>query len=878
MTITVNGPNGLTINFPDNTDTDTIHEVMSHASGLGAPAQPKVGMLETVGRAAADTGSFGLANGALGRERLNAGRDQNPWSAFAGDALGVIGQGAALASVPEVAGPAALARYANPVRAAARTALLPNLEANTLGQVARTSAKVGGAQGLAHGIGDTITNPDKTLADIPGQAFSEGVTGAATGAILGPVIHNGVRLTNWAYHKVLPGADQALADFRNPGGAATDSVMRAMDYDGVTPSQMAERVNVQPPRNSGLRPEEARDIADRLQAGEDPAAIHADYAQRSASVRPEHVADIGAQDQAIRAQYDNLNPLEAIKAGPVRQSTRLPAEVPVQAPVHIDPATGNPLYTMHGDVANLIADRLAQGESPAQVASRMRAIPVDPANPNAPLIDRSHVDAIAGQTDAVASRANRLAAANVLARQTVEMRPEVRTATNMERVARDAARQDGAGADEARAAFMERKDQLGQQVADRVETALGSQDRMGDQRALGSRLDAAKQAYNDATAREPMVNVPSFGGMETNPVFRRALEYAANAEQIRNGGAGRPAWRPSDGTASTEGQQYLTPRQLVDIHHDLVLNSKPQMGQDPSIALQARQLKEWFSGQADQLLAPHHELRTNFARIRGIMDATEQGASLPVTAGDRNHPSLQFYQQAQQRLRETDLDMRRETMRFNAAQARFQNGSIADRPSRADLNQAEARATNSREIVNEFRSSWGEAIAQAIYRAPNGNPSGVINQLLSAEGKARLMTVLGRDAGSNVISALHNVKLQTQLGNTLYGNSDTAYNIARMTKGNAAINAGGALLHGRFGEAGQHLVEMVSGEAQRQRNDATNQLMSRQGIDELRRIFDGFQANRQQTQRIDPFTRNPALTYGVPIASRRSTEDLQGAR
>src|SRR5665647_2370272 len=39
MPITVNGPNGVTVNFPDGTDADTIHGVMSQATGQSAPTQ-----------------------------------------------------------------------------------------------------------------------------------------------------------------------------------------------------------------------------------------------------------------------------------------------------------------------------------------------------------------------------------------------------------------------------------------------------------------------------------------------------------------------------------------------------------------------------------------------------------------------------------------------------------------------------------------------------------------------------------------------------------------------------------------------------------------------------------------------------------------------
>ena len=44
MGITVNGPNGVTVNFPDGTDSETIGRVMAQATGGGKPAsKPFIG-------------------------------------------------------------------------------------------------------------------------------------------------------------------------------------------------------------------------------------------------------------------------------------------------------------------------------------------------------------------------------------------------------------------------------------------------------------------------------------------------------------------------------------------------------------------------------------------------------------------------------------------------------------------------------------------------------------------------------------------------------------------------------------------------------------------------------------------------------------------
>jgi hypothetical protein len=88
MPITVNGPNGVTINFPDGTDPDTINRVMSEAVGGGAAkAQPRRQPDMSAGEVASDVaksagigvvqGGIGLATlpgnlEALGRAGINA--------------------------------------------------------------------------------------------------------------------------------------------------------------------------------------------------------------------------------------------------------------------------------------------------------------------------------------------------------------------------------------------------------------------------------------------------------------------------------------------------------------------------------------------------------------------------------------------------------------------------------------------------------------------------------------------------------------------------------------------------------------------------------------------------------------------------------------
>lgn len=62
MTITVNGPNGIIVNFPDGTDTDTIHSAMSQATGQTSQNNLQPSTMEDV----AASGGIGVVKGTIG--------------------------------------------------------------------------------------------------------------------------------------------------------------------------------------------------------------------------------------------------------------------------------------------------------------------------------------------------------------------------------------------------------------------------------------------------------------------------------------------------------------------------------------------------------------------------------------------------------------------------------------------------------------------------------------------------------------------------------------------------------------------------------------------------------------------------------------------
>ena len=120
MTITVNGPNGVTIRFPEGTDPDTINRVMAQAVGgkaqmappkqehgtlpsaleglaqgvsLGFADEIEGGARALYGKVTGDKRSFGELYDegvAIPRARVAAAKDSNPVAFYAGDIGGSL--------------------------------------------------------------------------------------------------------------------------------------------------------------------------------------------------------------------------------------------------------------------------------------------------------------------------------------------------------------------------------------------------------------------------------------------------------------------------------------------------------------------------------------------------------------------------------------------------------------------------------------------------------------------------------------------------------------------------------------------------------------------------------------------------------------------
>lgn len=275
MTMTVSGPGGLSVQFPDGTDPTTINRVMSEAASHAASAKMQEGAkpppdtnpihngtLEAIGRGAGDMFSFGFGDeiaagiktlggltgdyqGALDEERrkLDKSKEEHPIAFTAGQVAGAV--------------PSLLVPGGGVARGA--------------GLVGKVGAGLvrGGLEGAAYGFGSGTD-----LGSRAEEAAGNSVAGAALGSVAAPVgavvgrtVGAGVNAIRNLGAKESPGVERAAAAFgrdSTPEQRLTELGPDAMLMDaGPNLSQQAATITTLPGKGQDI----VRDALTERKAG-----------------------------------------------------------------------------------------------------------------------------------------------------------------------------------------------------------------------------------------------------------------------------------------------------------------------------------------------------------------------------------------------------------------------------------------------------------------------------------------------------------------------------------------------------------------------------------------------------------------------------------
>lgn len=257
MGITVSGPNGVSIEFPDGTDEVTIRNVMSKAVG-GQPERPKTGTLEALGRGALQGATFGLSDeiyaGAKGAySSVTGGKFSDTYNQELADVRAANAKAKQDAPIAYLGGEVAggLALPAGAVGTAARAGKVA-AEAGRMSRAAK-GAIAGAGYGAAYGFGEG-EGGDGTIVQQAQNRLLNALPSAAGGALVGAAAPTLVDVGS----AVVKGATNPIRAAMNPIRTGTGKVAEALMRDappGMPIYQVVQRAGQRLESAQALKPD-----------------------------------------------------------------------------------------------------------------------------------------------------------------------------------------------------------------------------------------------------------------------------------------------------------------------------------------------------------------------------------------------------------------------------------------------------------------------------------------------------------------------------------------------------------------------------------------------------------------------------------------------
>ncbi len=244
MPITVEGPGGQTIEFPDGTSEDVISREADRIFGASYRPPPP-SKVESFLRGAAEGATFGF-DGKLSddwKRNRETSRKENPWTHFAGELVGGIVPMVATGGTGIVARGAVAARKAGVFTTKGAQAVKDGAEAagrllnprstTTLGGAIVQGAKVGAVHGGLSGVGHAEPGDDADVA----ETIKAHVLGGAKGAVVGAPVGAGLGAVGHgvgrAAQNVVGARAAAAAETGDTHQGALRTIQRSFERDSV---------------------------------------------------------------------------------------------------------------------------------------------------------------------------------------------------------------------------------------------------------------------------------------------------------------------------------------------------------------------------------------------------------------------------------------------------------------------------------------------------------------------------------------------------------------------------------------------------------------------------------------------------------------------
>lgn len=768
-----------------------------------------------------------------------------------------------------VEGAGLLARGARLAGSAAETALLPNTDAATALQAARTGAKVGGVYSGIEAAGSDLTDPNKTTGDLARDVALSGGLGTLTGGVLGGAAHGAGRVVGAGMNRMLPELQPVLAAAKSPEGQGARDIMRQLGYDNYSlddlrnvrqamddPAQahrfanlnLIEALETQPleamPGTGELKPgikvspnirDMAQDFANTGGMGRQQAieAFASRKNEMSATVQQEidaltagHQAAPNVEDlpkiidntfgsgqrtadaEGIAAQKQAFDKrFDALRKQPLMYTNEL-GEVYRQSPVFQKAVN----YAAQNDaVSAAMAAKGAPSEA-GGLNAWLKGMATSPEQPT--VMPGAVIPGSPSQTVQILKPSNILDIYHAL-------------------VMNSKARVGGDPVEMAQATQL--KNWFGNWVERQFK---GYKNLNNDYRVFkdtmaasdhGGNLSIAGGGPKDREAMQFLQKATTDYGNAVKDTQAKTAAYDAAMQRFQ-GGSRKTAPQVTDlknSLAQAESRQGV----IDEFRKSLGENWKEQLARSQNPDALIRQA----TTEAGQ-----NRLQTVLGNAKGpafidnllSLAAKKVAADAPLNA-PVSHPSRQFF--------------------------------------------ARMLAEGRQGPADAYRKAFADKIVDALSQASSSNAAGtnsIIDKLLTQAGKEHILQMWGPEQGKRLIEQLYNKQMQAGFSKTLYGGPDTAYKLARNKKTDALMDAVHGILHLRPMAVVKAVHEIGSAGYKQRRADMGNVLLSKQGPAEVGPVIDSLLAGQQLQQTGHPLVRNPLLRAIGPVAGPDTLSSL----
>jgi len=327
-----------------------------------------------------------------------------------------------------------------------------------------------------------------------------------------------------------------------------------------------------------------------------------------------------------------------------------------------------------------------------------------------------------------------------------------------------------------------------------------------------------------------IADVPAIARFQRDPVFRRAMDYAARAASIEGDDATAQAIRA--GMLDARGVNHLQ-SQLGIASSDLNNRGAARLAG----VMRGRVLEI-----ADARMPDFWGARGTFRMGQEAIEALELGRSLGVSRGGSGSEGWRFFER-QQGVLNTINDEVREINRLLR-----RHGS--DPAAVTELNRRLQMAGAHRDLVNQtldnFRRSYGAGLLDVLDQSGNAN-----RFLTGAEARvfqARVRAILGADAQPflDAIAAAQRQKLTMK---QLYGNSETAPRLMKMLAQNPLVDTAAGIATMNPARTLRGATEAVAGRVREVRYERIADMLSET---DMRTVFELTRSLRDLMQRAQP--------------------------